>query len=68
MRSERSQGVAITTAAGRRIVSTPEHAHFAGYRVGLSPDLHTTYVMRKRGKGFRVGTSRTYTRRPARGR
>jgi superfamily I DNA/RNA helicase len=30
-RSERSDGVAITTASGRRLVSTPEHVHFAGY-------------------------------------
>jgi DNA helicase II / ATP-dependent DNA helicase PcrA len=61
--SDRSDGVAITTVAGRRIVSTPEHVHFAGYRVGLSPDLHTTYLMWKRGMGARVGTSRTYTHR-----
>src|SRR5215210_4781056 len=59
--SSRPEGVAITTAGGRRIVSTPEHVHFAGYRVGLSPDLHTTYVMWKRGVGARVGTSRTYS-------
>ena len=31
-RSERSVGVAIRTRAGRRIVSTPEHVHFAGYQ------------------------------------
>jgi superfamily I DNA/RNA helicase len=30
-RSERSDGVAITMASGRRLVSTPEHVHFAGY-------------------------------------
>jgi superfamily I DNA/RNA helicase len=29
--SERGDGVAITTRAGRRLVSTPEHTHFAGY-------------------------------------
>ena len=29
-RSMRSEGVAITTASGRRLVSTPEHIHFAG--------------------------------------
>jgi superfamily I DNA/RNA helicase len=29
-RSERSDGIAITTRSGRRIVSTPEHTHFAG--------------------------------------
>ncbi len=58
---DRREGVAITMASGRRIVSTPEHVHFAGYKVGASPHLHTTYVMHRRGKGFRVGTSRTYT-------
>jgi superfamily I DNA/RNA helicase len=30
-RSERTEGVAITTASGRRLVSTPEHVQFAGY-------------------------------------
>jgi ATP-dependent DNA helicase UvrD/PcrA len=29
-RSGRADGVAITTRSGRRIVSTPEHTHFAG--------------------------------------
>ena len=48
-------------ASGRRLVSTPEHVHFAGYKVGASPQLHMTYLMHKRSKGFRVGTSRTYT-------
>jgi DNA helicase-2/ATP-dependent DNA helicase PcrA len=60
-RSERSAGVAITTASGRRIVSTPEHMHFAGFKVGRTPQLHMTYLMWKRGTGFRIGTSRTYT-------
>ncbi len=27
----RLEGVVITTVAGRRLVSTPEHVHFAGY-------------------------------------
>jgi superfamily I DNA/RNA helicase len=30
-RSRASEGVAITTRSGRRIVSTPEHVHFAGH-------------------------------------
>jgi superfamily I DNA/RNA helicase len=30
-RSARRDGIVISTAAGRRIVSTPEHTHFAGY-------------------------------------
>jgi DNA helicase-2/ATP-dependent DNA helicase PcrA len=59
--AQRSEGVAITTVNGRRLVSTPEHIHFAGYRSGLTPQLHMTYLMWKRGTGFRVGTSRTYT-------
>ena len=57
----KAAGVAITLRSGRRIVSTPEHTHFAGYRIGSTPQLHMTYVMRHRDKGFRVGTSRMYT-------
>ncbi|MDP2712892.1 MAG: 3'-5' exonuclease [Solirubrobacteraceae bacterium] len=60
--TNRRTGVAITMASGRRLVSTPEHVHFAGYKVGASPQIHMTYLMHKAGKGFRVGTSRTYTR------
>ena len=60
-RSRKSEGVEISTRDGRRIVSTPEHVHFAGYKLGLTPQLHTTYLMRRRDKGFRLGTSRTYT-------
>jgi superfamily I DNA/RNA helicase len=37
--SARSMGIAITTRSGRRIVSTPEHTHFAGYRVGVAEDV-----------------------------
>jgi DNA helicase-2/ATP-dependent DNA helicase PcrA len=54
-------GIAITTASGRRLVSTPEHMHFAGFKTGRTPQLHLTYLMWKRGVGFRVGVSRTYT-------
>ncbi|HEX6762520.1 MAG TPA: UvrD-helicase domain-containing protein [Gaiellaceae bacterium] len=61
--SERRGLVAITLASGRRIVSTPEHMHFAGFKVGRTPQLHMTYLMWKDGVGFRVGTSRTYTSR-----
>ncbi len=53
-------GVEITTASGRRIVSTPEHVHFAGFKPGRTPQLHMTYLMWKRGVGFRIGISRTY--------
>jgi DNA helicase-2/ATP-dependent DNA helicase PcrA len=60
-RSRRADGIQITTKSGRRIVSTPEHVHFAGYVVGRTPQLNMTYLMWRRDRGFRVGTSRTYT-------
>jgi DNA helicase-2/ATP-dependent DNA helicase PcrA len=60
-RSVRRAGIAITTASGRRIVSTPEHVHFAGFKPGKTPQLNMTYLMWKKGVGFRIGTSRTYT-------
>jgi len=39
-RSYAHWGVAITTASGRRVVSTPEHTHFAGH----CPDLWSQYA------------------------
>ncbi|HLY87005.1 MAG TPA: UvrD-helicase domain-containing protein [Gaiellaceae bacterium] len=59
--SIQAEGIAITLASGRRIVSTPEHMHFAGFKVGRTPQLHMTYLTWKCGHGFRIGTSRTYT-------
>ncbi len=56
-------GIAIETISGRRLVSTPEHTHFAGYRLGTTPQMHLTYLMWKRGVGFRVGVSGVYTQR-----
>ena len=60
----RRAGIAITTTSGRSIVSTPEHVHFAGFKPGRTPQLHMTYLMWKRGVGFRVGHRRMYTKRP----
>lgn len=54
--------IAIHTSAGRRLVSTPEHIHFAGYRLGLAPNVFFTYLMYKRGIGYRLGTSQVHTR------
>jgi ATP-dependent DNA helicase UvrD/PcrA len=62
-----AEGIAITTKGGRRLVSTVEHVHFAGFRLGTTPQMHLTYLMWKRGVGFRVGVTRVYTdqkRRP----
>ncbi len=54
-------GIAITTRNGRRLISTPEHMHFAGYRFGVTPQMYFTYLMYKRGTGYRIGTSQVYT-------
>ena len=61
-RSTASSGISITTARGRTIVSTPDHVHFAGFVLGRTPQQYMTYVMWKEGIGYRVGTSRTYTK------
>jgi DNA helicase-2/ATP-dependent DNA helicase PcrA len=59
-RSEPRDGVVIATVAGRRLVSTREHIHFAGYQLDGSPQMYLTYIM-CRGRQFRVGTSSVYT-------
>jgi DNA helicase-2/ATP-dependent DNA helicase PcrA len=61
-RKGRKEGVAITTVSGRYLVSTPEHTHFAGYRLGISQQCFFVYLMFKRGWGFRLGTSQVYTK------
>ncbi|MGH9012407.1 MAG: UvrD-helicase domain-containing protein, partial [Acidimicrobiia bacterium] len=60
-RSWATDGVAVTLASGRRVLSTADHVHFAGFVLGRTPQQHMTYVMWKAGVGFRLGTSRTYT-------
>ncbi len=61
-RTRQGQGIRITTISGRVLTSTPEHVHFAGYRLGVTPQLHFVYLMRKRNVGWRLGTSQTHTR------
>ena len=53
--------VEIRTRDGRRLTSTPEHVHFAGYLLGETPQTHFTYLMHKKGIGYRLGTSCVYT-------
>ncbi len=36
--------------------------HFAGYRLGATPQTYFTYLMHKRGVGYRLGTSQVYTK------
>jgi DNA helicase II / ATP-dependent DNA helicase PcrA len=59
--SDRDGGVRVRTAGGREITTTHEHMHFAGYRLGLTPQKHLTYLMWKRRVGFRVGTTSVHT-------
>ncbi|MGZ3663079.1 MAG: UvrD-helicase domain-containing protein [Ktedonobacterales bacterium] len=54
-------GVKITTSSGHTLISTPEHIHFAGYRLGATPQIYFTYIMHKRSVGYRLGTSQVYT-------
>ena len=61
-RSDRAAKIAITTRSGRRIVSTPEHVHFAGFKLRESPQLSMTYLQWRQDMGFRVGTTRTSPR------
>jgi DNA helicase-2/ATP-dependent DNA helicase PcrA len=60
-RTKRTDLVEVVTAGGRRLVSTPEHVHFAGYRLGKTPQTYFVYLMQKDGVGFRLGTSQVYT-------
>jgi DNA helicase-2/ATP-dependent DNA helicase PcrA len=56
------EGVEITTEAGHKLVSTPEHVHFAGYRLGLASQRHFTYLMYREDTGYRLGTTQVYTK------
>ncbi len=60
-RSRKRGGTSITTKAGRELTSTAEHTHFAGYRLGTTPQMHITYLMAQKQRGFRVGTTCVYT-------
>jgi len=60
-RSFSGELVELRMHSGKVITSTPEHVHFAGYRLGQTPQLFFTYLMYKREKGWRLGVSQTYT-------
>ena len=54
--------VSIKTNGGKKITSTKNHTHFAGYRTGISPQTHFVYLMYKAGVGYRIGTTQMYTK------
>jgi DNA helicase-2/ATP-dependent DNA helicase PcrA len=54
--------VRITTLSGAALTTTPEHTHFAGYRLGVSTQQYFTYLMYKKGMGWRLGVTQVYTK------
>ncbi|MCB9818834.1 UvrD-helicase domain-containing protein [Candidatus Nomurabacteria bacterium] len=61
-KSNKKPLIKITTATGKTITSTPEHTHFAGYRLDVSPQLHFTYLMYKKNTGWRLGVTSVHTK------
>jgi DNA helicase-2/ATP-dependent DNA helicase PcrA len=59
-RAER--GIEIRTKSGRGLVATASHTHFASHKLGRTPQLFFTYLMKKNGVGYRLGVSSVYTR------
>jgi len=53
--------IKIETKSGNTLISTPDHTHFAGYRLGITPQLYLNYLMYKKDIGWRVGTTSIYT-------
>jgi DNA helicase-2/ATP-dependent DNA helicase PcrA len=51
--------ITLRTKAGHEVTTTPEHVHFARYMLG-GEDLFFTYLMFKRGMGYRIGVTRRY--------
>jgi DNA helicase II / ATP-dependent DNA helicase PcrA len=61
-KATRQELVRIKTKSGRVLTSTADHTHFAGYLLGDTPQMFFTYLMFKRGVGYRLGTSQVYTK------
>jgi len=61
-RSRVERLIEIRLRSGRKLVSTPEHTHFAGYVLGQTPQTYFTYLVMKHGAGYRVGTTQVYTK------
>ena len=61
-----SKGVVITTGSGRRLMSTPEHVHFAGYHNGADAKaVHDVRDVPWRQRLPRSARPRTYPERDA---
>jgi DNA helicase II / ATP-dependent DNA helicase PcrA len=58
--------IRIRTRSGHSITSTPGHIHFADIVAEESEQTHFTYLMFRKGIGYRLGTSQIYTNGPKR--
>jgi len=54
--------IKIETGTGKILISTSEHIHFAGYRLGTTPQLYLNYLMYKKDIGWRIGTTSIHTK------
>ncbi len=54
--------VVLTTQTGKSLVSSADHIHFCDIIPNDSPQKFYTYLMHRRGVGYRLGTSQIYTR------
>jgi DNA helicase-2/ATP-dependent DNA helicase PcrA len=54
--------VKIETRKGNVLISTPDHTHFAGYRLGITPQIYLNYLMYKKNIGWRIGTTSIQTK------
>jgi DNA helicase-2/ATP-dependent DNA helicase PcrA len=54
-RSHNGEVVRVTTKYGYSFCATPNHIVFA--RLGISPDVHCVYLMRRFDKGYRIGVT-----------
>jgi len=54
--------IRVATAGGRTLITTAEHTHLADIVHNESPQKYFTYLMFKKGRGYRLGTSQIYTK------
>lgn len=54
--------VKIKTKSGKELITTKEHTHFAKYIIN-EKELFFTYLMYKKGFGFRIGVTKSYHNR-----
>ncbi|MDO8659788.1 MAG: UvrD-helicase domain-containing protein, partial [Candidatus Parcubacteria bacterium] len=54
--------IRIETEKGKILTSTPDHIHFAGYHLGLTPQIYLNYLMYKKNVGWRIGTTSIHTK------